>query len=122
MRARAAGRGLLTTEQVLPLSASICVQPTESLEEAGTTNHQTAGDAISMLTGKDEAQAEILNPWRHAAMIAACRMTHETRDTGIKMMSDGLTAFGRGISPTENSLTKGLSASGSVRVSFPHRC
>ena len=36
-----------------------------------------------LFTGKVEAQAEISNPWRQAAIIAARRMTHGTRDTGM---------------------------------------
>ena len=36
-----------------------------------------------LLTGEVEVQVEISNPWRYAAIIAARRMTHNTRDTGI---------------------------------------
>ena len=39
--------------------------------------------AGSVLTGEVEILVEISNPWRHAAIIAARRMTHKTRDTGI---------------------------------------
>ena len=43
-------------------------------------------------------QAEILTPWRYAAVTVGCRMTHRTRDFGI----DRIRVFGAALACSES--------------------